>query len=109
LRATGVLIGVAPRSVRAVPEPWFRAIADYSRAHNMPLHVHADEQIAEIEQCQAAYNCPPLELLARFGALGTRTTIVHATHANAPEIALLPHDGCTACVSPTPKGNLGNA
>src|SRR5436309_11836160 len=62
LRATGVPIGVAPHSVRAVPEPWFRAIADYSRAHNMPLHVHADEQIAEIEQCQAAYNCTPIEL-----------------------------------------------
>src|SRR5712691_4664683 len=53
LRATGVPIGVAPHSVRAVPEPWFRAIADYSRTHNIPLHVHADEQMGEIEQCQA--------------------------------------------------------
>src|SRR5438270_8405756 len=57
LRLKGVSIGVAPHSVRAVPEPWFRAIADYSRAHQLPLHVHADEQIGEIEQCQAAYSC----------------------------------------------------
>ena len=108
LRATGVPIGVAPHSVRAVPEPWFRAIADYSRTHNIPFHVHADEQIAEIEQCQAAYNCTPIELLARFGALGTRTTIVHATHANATEIALLARNGCTVCVCPTTEGDLGD-
>src|SRR5438477_7056202 len=35
------------RSVRAVPEEWFRAIASYSRAHHLPLHVHAGEQMAE--------------------------------------------------------------
>ena len=63
LRANGVAVGVAPHSVRAVPEDWFRAIADYSRRHSLPLHVHADEQMAEIEQCQAAYSCTPIELL----------------------------------------------
>ena len=33
LRLKGGLIGVAPHSVRAVPEEWFRAIAEYSRYH----------------------------------------------------------------------------
>src|SRR6266487_4963059 len=77
LRITGVPLGVAPHSVRAVPENWFRAIADFSREHQLPLHVHADEQMAEIEQCQAVYGCMPIELLNRFGALGAITTIVH--------------------------------
>jgi len=108
LRVQGVAIGVAPHSVRAVPEKWFRAIADYSRTHNMPLHVHADEQRAEIEQCQAAYGCTPIELLERFGALGPRTTIIHATHANDTELALLAHYGCTVCVCPTTEGDLGD-
>src|SRR5215469_14415318 len=108
LRVAGVPIGVAPHSVRAVPEPWFRAIADYRRGHNLPLHVHADEQMGEIEQCRAAYNCTPIELLDRFGVLGTLTTIVHATHANATEIALLAHYGCTVCVCPTTEGDLGD-
>lgn len=108
LRITDVPIGVAPHSVRAVPEKWFRAIADYSRLHELPLHVHADEQIAEIEQCQAAYGCTPIELLDRFGALGAMTTIVHATHADATEIALLAQYGCTVCVCPTTEGDLGD-
>lgn len=108
LRATGVPMGVAPHSVRAVPADWFRAITSYSHKHDLPLHVHADEQVAEIEQCQAAYGCTPIELLERFGALGHMTTVVHATHASAGEIALLARRGCTVCVCPTTEGDLGD-
>jgi len=108
LRVKGTSIGVAPHSVRAVPEQWFRAIADYSRTYELPLHVHADEQTAEIEQCQAAYGCTPIELLERFGALGPHTTIIHATHANETELALLAQYGCTVCVCPTTEGDLGD-
>jgi len=108
LRAKDSLVGVAPHSVRAVPEAWLRAIADYSRAYKLPLHVHADEQRAEIEQCQAARGCTPIELLDRCGALGPLTTIVHATHASAAEIALLAERGCTVCVCPTTEGDLGD-
>ena len=108
LRVTGVPIGIAPHSVRAVPESWFRAIADYCHMHHLPLHVHANEQMAEIEQCQAAYGCTPIELLERFGILDSLTTIVHATHANPAEIASLAQHGCTVCVCPTTEGDLGD-
>ena len=108
LRATGAHVGVAPHSVRAVPESWFRTIAAYSHEHNLPLHVHADEQVAEIEQCRAAYGCTPIELLARFDALSPLTTVVHATHADASELALLAQHSCTVCVCPTTEGDLGD-
>jgi formimidoylglutamate deiminase len=108
LRQRGVPVGVAPHSVRAVPEEWLRAIADYSRAYNLPLHIHADEQVAEIEQCLAATGLRPIELLARCGALSSHTTIVHATHADDHELALLAQHGCTVCVCPTTEGDLGD-
>jgi formimidoylglutamate deiminase len=108
LRLKGEPIGVAPHSVRAVPEEWFRAIAEYSLTLKLPLHVHADEQKAEIEQCLAMYSCTPIELLERFDALSRSTTIVHATHANDTEIALLARNGCTVCVCPTTEGDLGD-
>src|SRR5438270_5011111 len=108
LRNKGVPIGVAPHSVRAVPENWFRAIADYSRTYHLPLHVHADEQIAEIEQCKAAFGCTPVELLERFGALSTQTTIIHATHASEVEIGLFAKYKSTVCVCPTTEGDLGD-
>jgi len=94
--------------VRAVPEDWFRTIAGYSKDHRLPLHVHADEQMEEIEQCYAVYGCTPIELLERFGVLGALTTIVHATHADATEVALLAQRGCTVCVCPTTEGDLGD-
>ncbi len=108
LRVRGVAIGVAPHSVRAVSEPWFRTIASYSKNHTLPLHVHADEQVAEIEQCLSAHGCRPIELLERFGVLGPLTTIIHATHANENELALLAKYGCTVCVCPTTEGDLGD-
>ena len=108
LRLKGESVGVAPHSVRAVPEDWFRAIAEYSRIHQLPLHVHADEQKAEIEQCLTKHGCTPIELLEQFGVLGSQTTIIHATHANPDEIALLARRGCTVCVCPTTEGDLGD-
>ncbi|HEY6287772.1 MAG TPA: formimidoylglutamate deiminase [Ktedonobacteraceae bacterium] len=108
LRVKGGPIGVAPHSARAVPEEWFRAIAEYSHTHQLPLHVHADEQMAEIQQCLTMHGCTPIELLEHFGALGALTTIVHATHANTSEIALLTQHGCTVCVCPTTEGDLGD-
>jgi formimidoylglutamate deiminase len=108
LRSAGFAVGVAPHSVRAVPADWLRAIASYSRQHRLPFHMHADEQVAEIEQCQQAFGYTPIELLARFEALSTHTTIVHATHASAVELALLAQHNCTVCVCPTTEGDLGD-
>jgi formimidoylglutamate deiminase len=108
LRVSGVPVGLAPHSVRAVPESWFRPIATYSRVHSLPLHVHTDEQRAEIEQCQAAYGCTPIELLERYEALSPLTTVIHATHATERELDLLKRYQCTVCVCPTTEGDLGD-
>lgn len=108
LRTAGVALGVAPHSVRAVPEDWLRGLAEYSIQHQLPLHVHADEQMAEIEQCQQAHHCTPIELLERNGVLGPLTTVIHATHASQEEIALLAQRKVTVCVCPTTEGDLGD-
>jgi formimidoylglutamate deiminase len=108
LRTTGIALGVAPHSVRAVPEEWLQALAEYSRIHQLPFHIHADEQMAEIEQCQQAQGCTPIALLERNGALGPQTTIVHATHASQEEIALLAQRRAGVCVCPTTEGDLGD-
>ncbi len=108
LRRANIPIGVAPHSVRALPERWLRPIATYSHIYALPLHIHADEQQAEIEQCQQRYACAPIELLKRYGVLGPQTTIIHATHANESEIALLRQAQCTVCVCPTTEADLAD-
>ena len=100
--------GVAAHSVRAVPRGWLEEIGQYARRNNLPLHIHADEQPREIEECQAEHGMRPIELLARTGFLGPGTTIIHATHANAKELDLLSEHGASVCACPTTEGNLGD-
>jgi formimidoylglutamate deiminase len=101
-------VGVAPHSVRACPADWLEAIGEYARTHELPLHVHADEQPREIEECLAEHGVRPIELLERTGCLSDRTTVVHATHANGDELDLLARAGARVCACPTTEANLGD-
>ncbi len=103
-----VEVGVAAHSVRAVSRGWLRELGDYARGGGLPLHIHADEQRREIEECQAEYGVRPVELLAEAGFLGPNTTVVHATHANTRELGLLAEHASSVCACPTTEGNLGD-
>jgi formimidoylglutamate deiminase len=103
-----VEIGVAAHSVRAVPRGWLEGLARYADAGGLALHVHADEQPDEIEGCVKEYGMRPIELLAKAGFLGPRTTVVHATHANGRELDLVAEHGASVCACPTTEGNLGD-
>jgi formimidoylglutamate deiminase len=108
LREGGLAVGLAPHSVRACPADWLEEIAKYAEHEGLPLHVHADEQPREIEECLAEHGCRPIELLARTGCLGERSTIVHATHAEGTELDLLASTATTVCVCPTTEADLGD-
>jgi formimidoylglutamate deiminase len=108
LRGRGIAVGVAPHSVRAVTASWLEEIGRYAAAEQLPLHVHADEQPREVEECLAEHGVRPIELLARTGCLTERTTIVHATHADGAELDLLAQAGARICACPTTEANLGD-
>jgi formimidoylglutamate deiminase len=108
LRDAGIRVGVAPHSVRAVPAEALRELGGYANAHGLPLHVHADEQPREIEECLTEHGVRPIELLAREGCLGARSTVVHATHADGAELDLLRDSATRICVCPTTEANLGD-
>jgi len=108
LRAEGVAVGVAPHSVRACPPDWLEEIGRYADRERLPLHVHADEQPREIDECLAEHGVRPIELLAGAGCLSPRTTIVHATHASDRELDLVADACARICVCPTTEANLGD-
>ncbi len=108
LRGRGIPVGVAPHSVRACPEDWLEEIGRYAAAERLPLHVHADEQPREIEECLAEHGLRPIELLERSGCLSGRTTVVHATHADGAELDLLAAAGARVCACLTTEANLGD-
>ena len=108
LRERGIAVGVAPHSVRACPPDWLEQIGRYADREHLVLHVHACEQPREVEQCVAEHGVRPIELLERTGCLGSRTTVVHATHASDGELDLLRDAQSRICVCPTTEANLGD-
>jgi formimidoylglutamate deiminase len=108
LRAHGLTVGLAPHSVRACPPDWLEEIARHRERENLVLHVHADEQPREIEECLAEHGMRPIELLARTNCLGPATTVVHATHADDAELDVLAASGARICACPTTEANLGD-
>jgi formimidoylglutamate deiminase len=107
LRAAGIAVGIAPHSVRACSRGWLEELGAYATREGLPLHIHADEQPREIEECLEEHGCRPIELLADTGCLTERTTIIHATHANDGELDLLAGSGARICACPTTETDLG--
>ena len=100
--------GVAIHSVRAVPPAQMHPVIAWSHAFGAPLHAHLSEQPAENEACLAAYGVTPARLLDQAGALGPRTTVVHATHLAGDDIGLLGGSRTVACLCPTTEADLAD-
>jgi formiminoglutamate deiminase len=100
--------GVAIHSVRAVPPADMRPVIAWSHAHGAPLHAHVSEQPAENQACLAAHGVTPAGLLDSQGALGPRSTAVHATHLTGDDLELLGGSHTTACLCPTTEADLAD-
>jgi formiminoglutamate deiminase len=103
-----VLVGAALHSVRGVPVEQMPAVVEWAAAHGAPLHVHSSEQTGEVEQCLAVHGRTPTAVLRDVGALGPRTTAVHATHLTAEDIADLDRTSTGVCFCPTTERDLGD-
>jgi len=101
-------VGAAIHSVRAVPAKQMPAVVTWATSHDAPLHVHLSEQVAENEACLAAYEVTPTQLLADVEALGTRCTVVHATHLTDGDVGLLGGSGTHVDLCPTTERDLGD-
>ncbi|MFH9354370.1 formimidoylglutamate deiminase [Kitasatospora sp. NPDC017646] len=101
-------IGAAIHSVRAVPAEQLGTVAHWAAMRGAPLHVHLSEQTAENDACLAAHGVTPTRLLADHGALGPRTSAVHATHLTDEDVKLLADSSTTVCMCPTTERDLAD-
>jgi formiminoglutamate deiminase len=106
--APDVVVGAAIHSVRAVPVEQLSTVAKAAEQWSAPLHVHLSEQRAENDACLAAYHRTPAQLLEQHGALGPRTTAVHATHLSQVDIEILGDSGTCVCMCPTTERDLAD-
>ena len=104
----GTRVGAAIHSVRAVDPEAAARTAVFAAERSWPLHAHVSEQVAENEDCAAAYGRSPTALLGDAGALSGRFTAVHATHLDSADIDLLGGGGCGVCLCPTTERDLAD-
>ena len=104
--ASDARTGVAPHSLRAVPPPVARQVAALRPAD--PVHIHAAEQVAEIEEVTAAHGQPPVALLLDTVGIDARWCVIHATHMRLAETQGLARSGAVAGLCPITESNLGD-
>src|ERR1700716_494834 len=102
----GANVGVAPHSLRAVTPDELAAIVPLAEAG--PVHIHAAEQIKEVEECIAWSGRRPVEWLLEHVPVDRRWCLIHATHTTATEIASLAGSGAIAGLSPVTEASLGD-
>ncbi|HVI66202.1 MAG TPA: formimidoylglutamate deiminase [Bradyrhizobium sp.] len=102
----GANIGVAPHSLRAVTPEELGDILALAEAE--PIHIHAAEQIREVEDCVAWSGRRPVEWLLEHTAVDQRWCLIHATHMTTAETAALASSGVVAGLCPVTEASLGD-
>ncbi len=98
--------GIAPHSLRAVDR---QAIAlAPTLAQGGPVHLHLAEQIAEVEEIQAAYGQRPVEWLLQNADLNPNWCLIHCTQMMPHETTALAQTGAIAGLCPITESSLGD-
>ena len=99
-------IGMAPHSLRAVTPETLRELV--AAAQSGPIHIHAAEQMKEVEDCVAWSGLRPVEWLLANMPVDERWCIIHATHMTADETVRLVKSGAVAGLCPLTESSLGD-
>ena len=108
LRNSGIDVGLAPHSIRAVASNELRELANYASTHDLVIHAHVSEQPRENAECAAELKMTPTAAFAESGCLerARSFTAVHAVHVDAGDLELLGKQHVCAC--PTTEADLGD-
>jgi formimidoylglutamate deiminase len=105
-KVPGGEIGIAPHSLRAVAlDDLAWAAATFA---GKPSHIHISEQTREVDDCLAAHNKRPVDLFLDTIDAGRNWYLIHATHADAGEIARMAKADVTVGLCPITEANLGD-
>lgn len=98
--------GVALHSLRAVTPGLVCELA--RAAADGPIHIHAAEQMLEVQQCLQHLGARPVQWLLAHADLGPAWHVVHATHVDDDELAGLARSGASVVLCPSTEANLGD-
>ncbi len=101
-------VGVAIHSLRAVDQVAVQEIANFTKQHALPVHIHIAEQTQEIDDCIAHTGLRPIEWLHKHVALDDRWNLVHATHTKPNELEVIQKQDASIVICPSTEANLGD-
>ncbi len=99
-------VGIAPHSLRAVTPESLSVIC--RAAADAPIHIHAAEQMKEVEDSLAVLGRRPVEWLLEHAGLDSRWCVIHATHMNDQEVRALAASRAVAGLCPLTEASLGD-
>ncbi len=99
-------LGIAPHSLRAVDRAGMDACV--ALCPDGPIHIHAAEQVKEVEEVEALLSARPVRWLLDTMPVDQRWCLIHATHLDAGEVTGLAASGAVAGLCPTTEANLGD-
>lgn len=99
------VLGVAPHSLRAVGRGALREVV---RLGDGPVHMHLAEQIAEVEEVEAAWGARPVRWLLANAEVDAHWCLIHCTQMQPDETTALARSGAVAGLCPITESSLGD-
>lgn len=99
-------IGIAPHSLRAVNQSGLNAAIALDVPG--PIHIHAAEQDAEVEDVKSHWGLRPVEWLLEHHDIDSRWCLIHATQMEEHETLGVAKSGAVVGLCPITEANLGD-
>ncbi len=107
LKYAGARLGFGVHSLRAVDH---RDVVEtfHSGPRDLPFHIHAAEQLKEVDDCVGFLGRRPVAWLLDNLPLNERFHLIHCTHLDDGEVLELALSKANVVLCPATEGNLGD-
>ena len=95
-----IIKGISCHSIYTLSEEFLKFYSDLAKKNNMRLHIHACETQKEIDDCQKAHHCTPIEYLEKLGLLTEKTILAHSVHLTEKDMDIIKKYDCKVAHCP---------
>ena len=99
---------VMPHSLTTVGEPFLREAVEGAAEVGVPIHLHANETVDEVDPIVEERGIRPMEYAEGIGALAEGNFFAHGVHLDATEIDLLAESGTSIVHCPASNMKLAS-
>ena len=95
-----IIKGISCHSIYTLSEEFLKFYSDLAKKNNMRIHIHACETQKEIDDCQKAHHCTPIEYLEKLGLLTDKTILAHSVHLTEKDMDIIKKYDCKVAHCP---------